>query len=285
VERRWTDQEIEALLAGAGRPPDGCEGLAGVLDDVRSELLRPVPAATAHHHLEAMLAVAPTASIAQRRPRRAAPRRALALVACVGATFAYGGLAAANMLPAAINVPHHVHVLFEGGQHSHELQSPTTGAAAPGNARGDTATSPTSPQRRESAPPIPLHPPGGRVRKPATTTTTIDPPTTTPPPGNRGDAPGHGATPPGHGGTPPGQGDTPSNGKGNDGSPPGQSVTTPGDGATPPGHGGTPPGQAVAPGQNGNTASNPSSPSKPANKQSQSAPGDGATNGKGNNDH
>jgi hypothetical protein len=291
VERWLADQEIDALFDGAAPAVDGHDGIAGVLADVRGELLRPVPEAIATLHLEAMIAaapaslIAPAAPLARRRPGRAGPRRALALVACVGATFAYGGLAAANMLPASVNLPHQVHELFGGGRHSHELQSPSTDAAAPGNAQGHTPPPSTGPLRRGDVPLSPSHARGGGVRehtrKPATTTTVAT--VTTPAPGHSADAPGHGATPPGQGGTQPGQTDKPATGSG--ASPPGQSVTTPAEGATTPGQGGTPPGQAIAPGTNGTTpaAKQPNDPSPTAHTSTTGGqPASDATHGKGN---
>ncbi|MDQ1521588.1 MAG: hypothetical protein QOI55_2661 [Actinomycetota bacterium] len=291
MERWLADQEIDALFEGAETAADGHNGIAGVLADVRGELLRPVPETIKTLHLEAMLAVAPAAPVAplaRRRPGRAGPRRALALVACVGATFAYGGLAAANMLPASVNLPHQVHELFGGGRHSHELQSPSTDAAAPGNAQGHTPPPSTGPLRRGDVPLSPSHAPGGGVRehigKPATTTTVAT--VTTPTPGHSAVAPGHGATPPGQGGAPPGQTDKPATGSDNDNdnaaSPPGQSVTTPAEGATPPGQGGTPPGPAIAPGTNGTTPAGKQPNPGPTAHTPASAPASDATHGKGN---
>jgi hypothetical protein len=286
VERWFADREIDALFDGAAPAPDGEHHIAAVLADIRGDLLRPVPEAIAQRHVEAMFAAAPAAPTAARRPGRSGPRRALALVACVGATFAYGGLAAADMLPAAVSLPHQVHELFGGGRHSQELQPPSTDAAAPGHAQGHAPQPPTGPLRHAGVPSVPSHAPGGGVREhtpePVTTTTVSSAATvTTAGPGHSGDAPGHGATPPGQGGTAPGQTDKPtSNGSGNNPSPPGQSVTTPAGGATPPGLGGTPPGQAVAPGKNGTTPTATPSSNPPSNEHA-SKPATGATNGKG----
>jgi hypothetical protein len=193
-----------------------------------------------------------------RRERWSRSRRAFAAVACVGATFAYGGLSAAGALPAAVDVPHHVHVLFGGDRTAPAHRSPTTDAAVPGNRREHVLPTPAS-RRRAGVPPATSHTPGGGVLTPA--------PTTSVAPGHSGTAPGQGTTPPGQGGTPPGRteaspGSTPnSNGNGNaaahaNPAAPGQAGTTPAQGELPPGQSGTAPGQGAPNASNDNSNAN-----------------------------
>ena len=276
----------------------GNDEIESILEDARRELVRPVPDAIAQQHLAAMFAVAPTpvATPVYARPSRSIgwrPRRALAFVAAIGATFTYGGLAAAGALPAAIDVPHQVHELFGGDAHRPAVTSPTTDAAVPGKAREHALPSPAGGHHRASVAPVTSHAPGGGVRPGSSTATTVAP-------GNRDAAPGHGTTPPGQGGVAPGQTDKTPDAAGDDntdanngrqGAPPGQSVTTPADGATTPGQGGTPPGQSVAPGSttnngvaNGdaNNSANGSASDTHANNGGSNASADGQGKGAGN---
>jgi hypothetical protein len=237
----------------------GSDEIESILEDARRELVRPVPDTLAQQHLTAMFAVAPTRVAAPAPTRRArsiawGPRRALAFVAAIGATFTYGGLAAAGALPAAIDVPHQIHELFGGDAHRPAVTSPTTDAAVPGKARERALPSPAGGHRRASVAAATSHAPGGGVRPGSSTTTTLAP-------GASDAAPGHGTTPPGDGGVAPGQTDTTPGSTGNanendNGDAPGASITTPADGTTTPGHGGAQPGLSVAPDPNTNANSN-----------------------------
>jgi hypothetical protein len=239
VERWLADHEIDALLDGRHQGDDGNAPVARVLAHVRDEFRRPVSAEVAHRHLEAMLAAAPPAPVAH--APRVRPRRLLALVACMGMTFAYGGLSVAGALPAAVDVPHHVHEWFGGAGHGDRAPTPTMGAVVDPHAHVGRFDPPalghgrnaSDASRDDGAP----HPAAA-----ATSTTSASTPGAT--------APGHGHDP----GTaaPPATANGDANGNANEHSDtaPGQAIAPPGPSGATPANGATAPGQLVAPGTN-----------------------------------
>src|SRR4051794_23803567 len=116
MERSFDDHELEALLRGS-EVDAILTPVARLVDDVRDELVRPVPDEVAETHLAAMLAAAPTpargievpapSSGASRSGRRHRSHRVAAFAACMSMTLAYGGLAAAGALPGR-NVATHL---------------------------------------------------------------------------------------------------------------------------------------------------------------------------------
>jgi hypothetical protein len=229
--RTWSDDEIDSLFDASHTDEIEPAAVATLLAQVRAELLQPVPAAVEARHLDAMLAAVP----ARRRHARAHTRRALALVACAGATFAYGGLAAAGALPVPNQVRHGVVHLFTGDSpHPTSVPGPATTVVVPGSDEQHADRS-MHHDRRRGVPPAPSSPGGSAAPGTATTDAPRQHPGATTPAaiddnGSANDRDG-------------GAGD------GAVVTPPGQTVTTPGDGAKPPGHGGTPPGRSIAPGQ------------------------------------
>jgi hypothetical protein len=250
VERWLADHEIDALLEGRSLVEDGNERVASVLAHLRDEFRRPVPADVAHRHVEAMLAAVPPAPVA--RTPRVRPRRVLALVACMGMTFAYGGLSAAGALPAAVDVPHHVHQWFGGAEHGDRAPAPTTGAVVDPPAqvgRFDPpalhdGANPSDEPRDDGAP----------HRDAAAAPTTVAPtPSTTAP--DHGHEPGTAAAPATGNGNAHGDANDKANDNANGNAngradaAPGQAIAPPGPSGATPADGASPPGSRIAPGR------------------------------------
>jgi hypothetical protein len=195
VERWLADHEIDSLLDGRHSVDEGNEQVASVLAHLRDAFRRPVSCEVAHRHLEAMLAAAPPAPVA--RAPRVRPRRLLALVACMGMTFAYGGLSAAGALPTAVDVPHHVHEWFGGAAHHERVPAPTMGAVVVRTARvgpleppaGGHGTSAADEPHGDGAPQV--RPPSALTSRPVVSTPSATAPGHAPAPGTEG-APANG---------------------------------------------------------------------------------------------